>query len=289
MPKLELKKPPLRAGSSRSRLPVNWMKTSSSDIRSSLIDVTAAVELNDLIIRMESFVSVNDIRDDLLGGFVLQLLGLRDGVFGAGDFALVAIEDRQIHVEEERAAVDAGGVRVIEGDIEVALAVGLGERLLTLRGGDAEMSGLKIGPAAQGERFEIVQAGVHRLVVEFPFYIEAIGDGFKTDRLAQGGEGLRLGEPGGENVTLKLQELKFDFEQVTLAHASGVETGFADFDGVNVETDRATISQDDLEKVLNLLQFRPIQFCLFLKALVGAEQMERMMVEAIAVAKRQSE
>jgi hypothetical protein len=35
-------------------------------------------------------------------------------------------------------------------------------------------------------------------------------------------------------------------------------------------------------------EFRPIQFCLFLKSMVGAEHMERMMVEAIAVAKQQS-
>jgi hypothetical protein len=70
--------------------------------------------------------------------------------------------------------------------------------------------------------------------------------------------------------------------------ASALKSGFADFDDVNVETDRATISQVDLEKVLNLLKFRPAQFCLFLKALVGTEQMERIMVEAMAIAKRQS-
>ena len=71
--------------------------------------------------------------------------------------------------------------------------------------------------------------------------------------------------------------------------ASALKWGFADFDEVNVETDRATISQDDLEKVLDLLKLRPAQFCLFLKALVGSEQMDRIMVEAVAVAKRQSE
>jgi hypothetical protein len=71
--------------------------------------------------------------------------------------------------------------------------------------------------------------------------------------------------------------------------ASALKWGFADFDEVNVETDRATISQDDLEKVLDLLKLRPVQFCLFLKALVGSEQMDRIMVEAVAVAKRQSE
>jgi hypothetical protein len=70
--------------------------------------------------------------------------------------------------------------------------------------------------------------------------------------------------------------------------ASALKWGFADFDGVNVETDTATLGKDDLEKVWELLKHRPIQFCLFLKALVGAGSMERMMVEAIAVAKKES-
>jgi hypothetical protein len=70
--------------------------------------------------------------------------------------------------------------------------------------------------------------------------------------------------------------------------ASALTWALSDFDAVNVETDRATISQDDLERVLNLLKLRPAQFCLFLQALVGPEQMERTMAEAIAVAKRQA-
>jgi hypothetical protein len=38
--------------------------------------------------------------------------------------------------------------------------------------------------------------------------------------------------------------------------------------------------------VLDLLKLRPMQFCIFLKALVGVEEMQRMMVEAIGVAKQ---
>ena len=70
--------------------------------------------------------------------------------------------------------------------------------------------------------------------------------------------------------------------------ASALKWGFADFDDVNVETHTATLGEKDLEQVWDLLKFRRIQFCLFLKALVGADHMERMMVEAIAVAKQQS-
>jgi hypothetical protein len=38
--------------------------------------------------------------------------------------------------------------------------------------------------------------------------------------------------------------------------------------------------------VLEPLKFRPIQFCIILKALMGVEQMQRMMVQAIGVAKQ---
>jgi len=67
--------------------------------------------------------------------------------------------------------------------------------------------------------------------------------------------------------------------------ASALKWGFADFEDWNVMVDRKTLKQEDAAKVMQLLRFSPIQFCMFLKALVGTEQMERMMSQAIAVAK----
>ena len=67
--------------------------------------------------------------------------------------------------------------------------------------------------------------------------------------------------------------------------ASALKWGFADFDSAYVPVDRETLSAEDLGKVIELLRSRPIQFCLFLKALVGPEEMERMMAEAMAAAK----
>ena len=46
------------------------------------------------------------------------------------------------------------------------------------------------------------------------------------------------------------------------------------------------MTPEDLAKVMDLLKDRPIQFCIVLKALVGVEEMERMMVEAIRGAKQ---
>jgi hypothetical protein len=70
--------------------------------------------------------------------------------------------------------------------------------------------------------------------------------------------------------------------------ASALKWGFADFDGISASADRDTLSAQDLVEVRDLLRLRPIQFCLFLKALVGAQEMKRIMIQAIAVAGRAS-
>jgi hypothetical protein len=53
-----------------------------------------------------------------------------------------------------------------------------------------------------------------------------------------------------------------------------------------VKADRETLSPEDLARVMELLRLRPAQFCIFLSALVGAEEMERIMVEAIRTARQ---
>ena len=69
--------------------------------------------------------------------------------------------------------------------------------------------------------------------------------------------------------------------------ASALKWAFADLETVSVAVDRETLSSEDLGKVVELLRFRPIQLCMFLKALLGDEAMERLFGEAIAVAKQQ--
>lgn len=68
--------------------------------------------------------------------------------------------------------------------------------------------------------------------------------------------------------------------------ASALKWGFADSDDVNVRVDKETLTPEDFAKVLELLQYRPLQFCLFLKALVGTEEMQRMMAKAIRTAQQ---
>jgi hypothetical protein len=67
--------------------------------------------------------------------------------------------------------------------------------------------------------------------------------------------------------------------------ASALKWSFADFDSLHVCVDRETLPQEELQKLGHLLRLRPAQFCLFLQALFGTEQMERLMKEAITLAK----
>jgi hypothetical protein len=67
--------------------------------------------------------------------------------------------------------------------------------------------------------------------------------------------------------------------------ASALKWAFADLETVSVEADRNTLSEDDLRKVVELLPLRPMQFCIFLKALLAAEAMERLVSNAVAAAK----
>jgi hypothetical protein len=68
--------------------------------------------------------------------------------------------------------------------------------------------------------------------------------------------------------------------------ASALKWGLADCESLSVEADRQTLTPGDFAKVMELLRFRPMQLALVLKVLVGAEEMQRMMVEAIGVAKQ---
>jgi hypothetical protein len=68
--------------------------------------------------------------------------------------------------------------------------------------------------------------------------------------------------------------------------ATALKWAFGDLDSVNSDADKQTLSPEDFAKVMDLLQLRPMQFCIFLKSLLGAEEMQRLMVEAIKAARQ---
>ena len=67
---------------------------------------------------------------------------------------------------------------------------------------------------------------------------------------------------------------------------SALKWAFTDYDSLGIAADRETLSPEDRIKVTGFLEFRPVQFCLFLKSLLGDGEMERMMTSAIAHAKQ---
>jgi hypothetical protein len=69
--------------------------------------------------------------------------------------------------------------------------------------------------------------------------------------------------------------------------ASALKWAFADLETVSVAVDLETLSPEDLGKVVELLRLRPMQFCMFLKALLSTEVMEQVMAEAVAIAKQE--
>jgi hypothetical protein len=68
--------------------------------------------------------------------------------------------------------------------------------------------------------------------------------------------------------------------------ASALKWGLADCESLSVDADKQTLTPEELAIVMGLLKFRPMQLALVLKGLVGEEEMVRMMVGAIGVAKQ---
>jgi hypothetical protein len=63
-------------------------------------------------------------------------------------------------------------------------------------------------------------------------------------------------------------------QRYTLRVASALKWAFADFENLNIVADRRTLCQEDLDTLVDLLRIRSLQFCMFLAALFGEEQME---------------
>jgi hypothetical protein len=63
--------------------------------------------------------------------------------------------------------------------------------------------------------------------------------------------------------------------------ASALKWAFADFENLNVVADRRTLRQEDLDRLVDLLKIRPLQFCLFLSALFGEKQMEELIASSV--------
>jgi hypothetical protein len=65
---------------------------------------------------------------------------------------------------------------------------------------------------------------------------------------------------------------------------SALKWGFCDLDTQSASADVYTLSEKDTETVTELLPVRAIQFCLFVRALLGQEAMNQIMQNALKLA-----
>jgi hypothetical protein len=70
-------------------------------------------------------------------------------------------------------------------------------------------------------------------------------------------------------------------ERYTWRVASALKWAFTDFENLSVVADRRTLRQEDLDKLVDILKVRPLQFCMFLAALFGEEQMENVISASV--------
>src|SRR6185369_9180078 len=88
---------------------------------------------------------------------------LGDGELRSGDFALVAIEDRQGDVEEKCSSAGPRDVRETKGGVQVLLAVGPRQLQLRTGSGDASFRRLQVGTGPQSPRFQVVEVQLQGL------------------------------------------------------------------------------------------------------------------------------
>lgn len=90
----------------------------------------------------------------------------------------------------------------------------------------------------------------------------------------------------GERELEKIRALPLE-KRYTWRVASALRWAFADFESMNINVDLDTLSKEDLTKLQKLahMPVRAMQFCIYLKSLIGYEAMERVMADAVKAAK----
>ena len=170
-----------------------------------LTDITAFIQANNFVVGFQVAVRAHHICQYLLRGLQFQFLRLGDGVFRARNLSLVAVENRQVNIEVKCAAALPVGVCVIEGHIQIALAVGLRQGFLASGRDHALLRGLQVRPRAQRQCFQIVDAGLDRRIGQLAVHVIIIRHRFKSQILPQRGERLHLRETRRGKIALKLQ------------------------------------------------------------------------------------
>jgi hypothetical protein len=86
----------------------------------------------------------------------------------------------------------------------------------------------------------------------------------------------------------KIRALPFE-DRYTSRIVGALAFAFADFDSMCIEADKLITTPSERDVLLGSnFKLRPFQFCIFLRALLGPKEMERIMNDAIELAKTSS-
>lgn len=90
---------------------------------------------------------------------------------------------------------------------------------------------------------------------------------------------------GTDRATTALSELPLEHRYI-FRIVTGLKQAFCDFDKSSVRADLSTMNAEEFDAVVQLIDCRVLQFAMLLRTVFGAEEMQRMLLDAVEIAKR---
>ena len=118
---------------------------------------------------------------------------------------------------KNEALLSPDSMGVISGSAHVLLGIGLGQRDLALRGGHPQFSRAIIRTVLQRLRLQILQLRRKRLIRQIANHVVIGRNRIVAQQFPQRDQRLNSRQPGRRDVSLKLQQLQLDLEEVPLA------------------------------------------------------------------------
>src|ERR1017187_3412512 len=173
----------------------------------SVVEIARPIEGNDLIVRANVLKSIPHVGQHLSVRVLLQFLCLCDGEAGAGNFPLVAIENGNLNLTEQRDIVAITEVGVADLTRNISLADGLLQRMLAVRCIDSQLRSMQIRPVLKSLCLEVFKISHDRLVIERSGNVIVSVYRFISEQLPKIRKSLHPGELCRGHVRLELEHL----------------------------------------------------------------------------------
>ena len=101
-----------------------------------------------------------------MAGLAFILLGLGNDIAGARNLPLIAVEDGNLHAEEQVSGIQSAHMGVLESAAQVAFAIGPRQFILTLRRSYALLRGAQVRAGLESACLQVFEAKLHRLILQ---------------------------------------------------------------------------------------------------------------------------